>query len=137
MKVIGNRLKEARKAKGMTQEELGNIVGVTPEAIGNYENEKREPKGVIFTKLLDALGVSADFILGRTDSATYIEPQQTRTRNLSYLNAPDPGTALNRALEIAQEENWTHDDLRDAIRTLADRWGFFPGGATRPATATA
>ena len=34
---IGTRIKEARIAKGMTQEELGTIVGVQKSAIAKYE----------------------------------------------------------------------------------------------------
>ena len=35
---MGQKIKEARKKKGMTQEELGNIVGVQKSAIAKYEN---------------------------------------------------------------------------------------------------
>ena len=35
---MGARIKEARIAKGLTQEELGKIVGVQKSAIAKYEN---------------------------------------------------------------------------------------------------
>lgn len=35
---IGEKIKRARKMKGMTQEELGNIVGVQKSAIAKYES---------------------------------------------------------------------------------------------------
>ena len=35
---IGQRIKEARLAKGLTQEELGKIIGVQKSAIAKYEN---------------------------------------------------------------------------------------------------
>ena len=35
---IGKLIKDARLAKGMTQEELGNLVGVQKSAIAKYEN---------------------------------------------------------------------------------------------------
>ena len=35
---IGRRIKEARLAKGLTQEELGNIVGLQKSAIAKYES---------------------------------------------------------------------------------------------------
>ena len=35
---IGEKIKKARKTKGMTQEELGNIIGVQKSAIAKYEN---------------------------------------------------------------------------------------------------
>lgn len=35
---IGQKIKNARIAKGLTQQELGNIVGVQKSAIAKYEN---------------------------------------------------------------------------------------------------
>ena len=35
---IGEKIREARIAKGMTQEELGKIVGLQNSAIAKYEN---------------------------------------------------------------------------------------------------
>lgn len=35
---IGQKIKEARLAKGLTQQELGDIVGVQKSAIAKYEN---------------------------------------------------------------------------------------------------
>jgi transcriptional regulator with XRE-family HTH domain len=35
---IGEKIKKARISKGMTQEELGNILGVQKSAIAKYEN---------------------------------------------------------------------------------------------------
>jgi len=38
-----NRLKELREARGYTQEELGQLVGVSRQAINAIETEKFEP----------------------------------------------------------------------------------------------
>jgi transcriptional regulator with XRE-family HTH domain len=38
MQDVGKLIKEARLAKGLTQEELGNLVGVQKSAIAKYEN---------------------------------------------------------------------------------------------------
>ena len=35
---IGQKIKQARVAKGLTQEELGNLVGLQKSAIAKYEN---------------------------------------------------------------------------------------------------
>lgn len=35
---IGQKIKDARLAKGLTQEELGNLVGLQKSAIAKYEN---------------------------------------------------------------------------------------------------
>ena len=59
---IGSRLKEARKQKNFTQEELAAKIGVTKGAIANYENQVSTPKIEILFKLIQELGVDANYI---------------------------------------------------------------------------
>ena len=60
----GQRLKEARLAKNLTQEALGDIVGVTKGSISLYESGQRTPKLETLLEFMYALGVSADYLLG-------------------------------------------------------------------------
>lgn len=59
---IGKRLKEAREATGLTQEELGRRVGVTGSAITNYEKEVSHPKESVMYALFDVLQVEPNFL---------------------------------------------------------------------------
>lgn len=59
---IGKRIKEAREKAGLTQEQLGGIVGVTGSAITNYEKGTSHPKESVMYALIDALGVDANFL---------------------------------------------------------------------------
>ena len=59
---IGQRLKEARIARKMTQPELADAVGVTKGAIGNYETDVSSPKEPILIRLMDVLQVDANYI---------------------------------------------------------------------------
>lgn len=62
---IGERIKSAREAMGITQVELGEKVGVSGVAIMRYEKNQRRPSYTILHRLADALGVSAlEFFLG-------------------------------------------------------------------------
>ena len=63
--VAGQRLREARKKANLTQEQLANIIGVKAAEISQYESNKRTPRWPIFNKLLDALKITADEVLGR------------------------------------------------------------------------
>jgi transcriptional regulator with XRE-family HTH domain len=58
-------LKDARKAKGMTMKELGEIIGVAESTISQYEAGKRQPDFEILLKLGETLNVSVDYLLGR------------------------------------------------------------------------
>lgn len=59
---IGYRIKEAREHLGLTQTELGNLVGVTGSAITNYEKETSHPKEQIIYRLMEALNVDANYL---------------------------------------------------------------------------
>ena len=59
---IGKRIKEARIAKGLTQEELAKMVGVTKGAIANYENNASHPKEPVMYSLMNTLSVDANFL---------------------------------------------------------------------------
>ena len=59
---IGNRIKEARLALGLTQDELAKKIGVTKGAVANYENNVSHPKETVIYSLIGALGVDANFL---------------------------------------------------------------------------
>ena len=60
-------MKEARKRRGLTQDDLAEIMGVTKNTIQNWESGRRQAPGKLemFIKLCDELEVSADALLGR------------------------------------------------------------------------
>lgn len=60
----GSRLREVRKAKGLTQGELGDLIGVGKSAICCYEKETRNPTLEAVIEMIHVFGVSADYLLG-------------------------------------------------------------------------
>ncbi len=62
--INGNRLKELRKNKNITQEELGNIIGVTKASICCYERGTRTPTLENLIDLMEFFGVNADYLIG-------------------------------------------------------------------------
>lgn len=61
---LGENIKIAREAAGLTQEELGAIVGVTGVTIMRYEKGLREPKKDMISKLAEALHISKASLMG-------------------------------------------------------------------------
>ena len=55
--LIGKNIREARKSKGLTQEELGNLIGLTGVAIMRYEKDQREPNMETIKKIANALNI--------------------------------------------------------------------------------
>ncbi len=63
--MLGRKIKEARLKKGYTQTELGNLVGVTKEAICRYEKGLINPKMKVFEKLVICLDLTLDYTVVR------------------------------------------------------------------------
>jgi transcriptional regulator with XRE-family HTH domain len=58
--------KAARKARGLSQQALADILEVDQQTVQRWETGSRAPKTVdMLVKLCDALDVSADALLGR------------------------------------------------------------------------
>ncbi|PQD95777.1 transcriptional regulator [Pradoshia eiseniae] len=64
---FGSRLKELRKEKRLSQEELGTIIGVAQSTLGSYERETREPSIEGLLQLAHYFEVSVDYLLGNSD----------------------------------------------------------------------
>lgn len=78
----GNRLREVRKNKGLTQTELGDLIGVGKSAICCYENELRNPTLEALIELMHVFGVSADYLLG----SDYLFETKDRRGNTVYAS---------------------------------------------------
>jgi XRE family transcriptional regulator, fatty acid utilization regulator len=63
--IFGQRLRHARRAKGLTLAELGERVGRAPSVLSLIENGRREPKLSLIEALAAALGVPAAELLLR------------------------------------------------------------------------
>lgn len=58
-----DRLRQARKEKGISQSKLAKLVSVHVTNISRYERGENKPTSAVLTKLGDALGVSADYLM--------------------------------------------------------------------------
>ena len=68
VEVFGKRLKELRKANGYTIEQFAEAVGVSKSTVGYYENNNRMPDIEILSRIADVLNVSADYLIGKTNT---------------------------------------------------------------------
>ena len=62
---LGYRLKLLRKQNGLSQFDLGKLLGVSKVSISNYEKGTRIPSMEIFIMIMKVFNVSADYMLGR------------------------------------------------------------------------
>ena len=68
VEVFGKRLKELRKANGYTIEQFAEAVGISKSTVGYYENNNRMPYIEILSRIADVLNVSADYLIGKTNT---------------------------------------------------------------------
>jgi Zn-dependent peptidase ImmA (M78 family) len=80
MKVLGEVLETTRRARGMTQEQLADAVGITQAALSRYENGMREPEPEVVAQLARALGVTTRFFehAGRARGAMAVDAHMRR-----------------------------------------------------------
>jgi len=63
---MGDRIRAARKKMNLTQEALAEKVDVTLYYMGEIERGVKTPSLDLFIRLVEALDVSADYLLGLT-----------------------------------------------------------------------
>lgn len=66
---LGEKIYQARKKLGMSQETLAMQVGVSRQAVSKWETGETEPEIAKLRALSEVLGVSADWLLDETEAA--------------------------------------------------------------------
>ncbi|RKH76993.1 helix-turn-helix domain-containing protein [Corallococcus sp. AB032C] len=79
--MIGKRLREVRKKRGLTLQEIADKLGVARSTYAGYESDYRQPPLEILVQIADILKTSTDYLLGLTDNPYPKEP----TRNAKEL----------------------------------------------------
>lgn len=85
------RLKQLRTKRGMSQSELGKIIGVSPSTIGMYEQERRLPEVPTLKRLASFFNVSVDYLLGNDITV----PTNDMNQFLSQAQIIFDGNAVN------------------------------------------
>jgi transcriptional regulator with XRE-family HTH domain len=65
---VGKRIKERRLRLKVTQEQLSQALGVTPQHISFIEQDKGAPSLTLLPKLAEELGVSVDYLVSGKES---------------------------------------------------------------------
>lgn len=74
MDTLGKRIAALRREKGMTQEELAEKLGVSPQAVSKWENGQSCPDISLLPKLAATFGVTTDLLLtGEQDTTPPVQ----------------------------------------------------------------
>jgi transcriptional regulator with XRE-family HTH domain len=64
---LAKRMRLLRKERNLRQEDAAKALGISLSAYCRYELDEREPMASLIVEMADYYGVSADFLLGRSD----------------------------------------------------------------------
>lgn len=96
--MIGERIKELRKSKKMSQSELGKFIGVSQTTVTAWENGRAEPSSSYVAKLATFFNVSTDYLLGRNPKENDLK---TADKNVRLIAAHiDDGTTPEEMNDI-------------------------------------
>lgn len=70
----GERIRALRQQRGLNQEQLAELASLNRVTVAKYESGRVEPGAQALTRIADALEVSTDALLGRSDEI----PESTR-----------------------------------------------------------
>ena len=126
---IGDKIKRLRKERGMTQEELGNLIGVQKAAINKYEtgivvNLKRD----VIARLAKALDVNPVWLMDENDGWPPVPSTRTLIaraflKDQQSKEADGPQTPEARVLAKGMDR--MPEAQRKAIMSMME--GLYPG----------
>lgn len=65
--MFGDRLKELRIEKNLTQAQLAKFLNISPSSIGMYEKNRRIPDTETLKRFAKYFNVSVDYLIGKSD----------------------------------------------------------------------
>lgn len=134
---FGNFLHELRERRGLSQYQLGMLVGVSNKAVSKWENGSAKPQSRILYKLSDVLGVTVDELLACKYRSTQNRNEKGvfAMKNKLWKDAHQtlrnrygddlPVEVLNRYLsefaELGQTDTIVYFDLLRQINDMANK----------------
>ncbi len=122
MDSIGSRIKNLRKEYKLTQQELGDIVGLHGTNIGRIENGSVLPDAGVILKISTHFNVSCDFLISGKQELSIPIKDIEEVQNGTY--APDSSADVTEKLispnDITKATNEKEELLIQAFRLLSE-----------------
>lgn len=110
---IGERIKELRKAFGLTQRQLSAKTQIALQSIVNYENGRREPNSKAMAALEQYFNVTGAYLRGETDEPD--EPIWETPEMKSMLNSMDEFLLQEFLPHIKNVHPESQEEIRNAL----------------------
>lgn len=99
---FGLIIKQLREQRGINQEELGSVVGVSDKTVSSWEINRTEPKMGIVQQLADYFNVSTDYLI--KGNSTDLQDELNNTYRIDKIKLPLLGTVACGKPIYADEE---------------------------------
>lgn len=95
---LGENIRQARLELGMTQEQLGQLLGMAPQTVSKWEREESMPDAALLVPLADALHCSLDRLFERKNP----EYRDAALMAADWLRSQPPPERWQAALRLAR-----------------------------------
>lgn len=115
---LGERIKQLRLQRGMTQGQLGEALGLSAQAVSKWENQTNMPDIQLLPELSVLLGVSIDELFSMTDTSR-MDRIENRIEGCRFL----PDSDFKSAEQFLKEKLLSDDTKARATLVLAELYG--------------
>lgn len=119
---FGENLRKIRLQRGLTQKEVGRIMGITEQGYARFERMEKTPRNTSVERLAAALDVSSDILHGgvmKFDSAVDLMLHLRRFQTGSALDRFSPAELIAAAIDGYESGKWIHPDVLSKILLAA------------------
>jgi len=116
---MGERIKQLRKEKGMTQTDLARELNVTKGTVSTWETNSRTPGFETLDAMCDLFQRRLDYIMGRSDDATPAVLDEQAQADLALSQVEEDLTEY--ALKYARLDQYGRDAVEAIIRAEYNR----------------
>jgi transcriptional regulator with XRE-family HTH domain len=99
--VFPERLRQARELRQLSQAELAARARLQPSAVSHFETGTRRPSFDNLRRIADALEVSTDYLIGRSDSLSGSAGADVLYRDIERLSTQDRDFAATVVAQLA------------------------------------
>ena len=116
---MGERIKQLRKEKGMTQTDLAHTLNVTKGTVSTWERDSRTPSFETLDAMCDLFQRRLDYIMGRSDDATPPGQSEVDADALAISQVEEDLTEY--ALKYARLDQYGREAVEAIIRAEYNR----------------
>jgi transcriptional regulator with XRE-family HTH domain len=105
---FGERISMLRKQQKWSQDDLAKKIGTSAPIVGRYEREDIKPSIDVAAKIADSLGVTLDYLLGKSDEMVLDKKNLQRLEDIEKLSDVDKNNifyTIDNLIKAAQLKN--------------------------------